>query len=73
MFKTLINELKRANDIREKELDLKILDQFDFQKKWKVWPKQEVMTPQMVVAPTYKQVSTSAQHPMAGNPFVEYK
>ena len=29
MFKTLINELKRYNDIREKELDLKILDRFD--------------------------------------------
>ena len=61
MFKTLINELKRANDIREKELDLKILDQFDFQKKWKVWPKQEVTT-QVVVAPTYEQVSTSSLH-----------
>ena len=65
MFKALIKELKRANDIREKELDLKILDQFDFQKKWKVWPKQEVMTPQVVVAPTYEQVSTSSlyKHP----------
>ena len=65
MFKTLINELKRANDIREKELDLKILDQFDFQKKWKVWPKQEVTTPQVVVSPTYEQVSTSSmmRHP----------
>ena len=36
MFKTLINEIKRHNDLREKELDLKILDQFDFQKKYKV-------------------------------------
>ena len=63
MFKTLINELKRANDIREKELDLKILDQFDFQKKWKVWPKQEVTT-QVVVAPTYEQTSSSG--PIAG-------
>ena len=64
MFKTLINELKRANDLKEKELDLKILDQFDFQKKWKVWPKQPV-TPQVVVAPTYEQVSTSSlyRHP----------
>ena len=35
MIKTLINELKRHNDLKEKELDLKILDQFDFQKKWK--------------------------------------
>ena len=64
MIKTLINELKRANDLKEKELDLKILDQFDFQKKWKVWPKQPV-TPQVVVAPTYEQVSTSSlyRHP----------
>ena len=49
MFKALIKELKRYNDIREKELDLKMLDQFDFQKKWKVWPKQEVTTPQVVI------------------------
>ena len=62
MFKTLIKELKRYNDLKEKELDLKILDQFDFQKKWKVWPKEPVTT-QVVVAPTYEQVSTSAQHP----------
>ena len=65
MFKTLINELKRYNDIKEKELDLKILDQFDFQKKWKVWPKQEDITPQVVVAPTYDQVPTPSKmsHP----------
>ena len=66
MIKTLINELKRANDLKEKELDLKILDQFDFQKKWKVWPKQPV-TPQVVVAPTYEQVSTSSLY---GHPWV---
>ena len=66
MFKTLINELKRYNDLKEKELDLKILYQFDFQKKWKVWPKQEVMTPQVVVAPTYEQVSTSSRPWVSG-------
>ncbi len=54
MFKKLINELKRYNDIKEKELDLKILDQFDFKKKWGVYPKQEVMPPQVVVSPTYE-------------------
>ena len=64
MFKTLINELKRYNDLKEKELDLKILGPFDYQEKWGVYPKQEVTT-QVVVAPTYEQVSTSSlyNHP----------
>ena len=62
MFKTLVNELKRYNDLKEKELDLKILDRFDFHTKYDVWPKTENTTPQVVVAPTYEQVSTSAQH-----------
>ena len=70
MLKKLVNELKRYNDLKEKELDLKILDQFDFQKKWKVWPKQEVMTPQVVVAPTYEQVSTSHISSSCKNPWV---
>ena len=65
MFKTLINELKRYNDLKEKELDLKILDRFDFHTKYKVWPKEPVTT-QVVVAPTYEQVSTSAAHPSGG-------
>ena len=64
MFKTLINELKRYNNLKEKELDLKILDRFDFHTKHKVWPKEPVTT-QVVVAPTYEQVSTSSlyKHP----------
>ena len=65
MFKTLLNELKRYNDLKEKELDLKILDRFDFHTKHKVWPKEPVTT-QVVVAPTYEQVSTSAQTPTRG-------
>ena len=62
MLKALINEIKRHNDLKEKELDLKILDQFDFQRKYKVWPKQEVTTPQVVVgtAPTYESHATSS-------------
>ena len=60
MFKTLVNELKRANDLKEKELDLKILDRFDFHTKYKVWPKTEDINTQVVVAPTYEQVSTSS-------------
>ena len=60
MFKTLINELKRYNDLKEKELDLKILDRFDFHTKYKVWPKTEDINTQVVVAPTYEQVSTSS-------------
>ena len=66
MFKTLINELKRYNDLKEKELDLKILDRFDFHTKYKVWPKTENINTQVVVAPTYEQVSTSAAHPSGG-------
>ena len=31
MFKTLINELKRYNDLKEKELDLRILGPFEYQ------------------------------------------
>ena len=66
MFSSLINELKRYNDLKEKELDLKILDRFDFHTKYKVWPKTENINTQVVVAPTYEQVSTSAQHPSGG-------
>ena len=65
-LKTIAAELKRANDLKEKELDLKILDRFDFHIKYDVWPKTEDKTTQVVVAPTYEQVSTSAQHPYAG-------
>ena len=65
MFKALIKELKRYNDLKEKELYLKILDRFDFHTKYKVWPKEPVTT-QVVVAPTYEQVSTSAQTPTRG-------
>ena len=68
MFKTLIKELKRYNDLKEKELDLKILSLWDYEQKWGVYPVQPVtpQAPQVVVAPTYEQVSTSAQHPYAG-------
>ena len=60
MIKALINEIKRHNDLREKELDLKILDIFAFHKKYGVWPKQEVTTPQVVVAPTHESHATSS-------------
>ena len=68
MFKALIKELKRHNDIKEKELDLKILSLWDFEQKWGVYPVQPVTSqvPQVVVAPTYEQVSTSAAHPSGG-------
>ena len=65
MFKTLIKELKRYNDLKEKELHLKILDRFVFHTKYKMWPKEPVTT-QVVVAPTYEQVATSAQTPTRG-------
>ena len=68
MFKTLIKELKRHNDLKEKELDLKILSLWDYEQKWGVYPVQPVtpQAPQVVVAPTYEQVSTSAAHPSEG-------
>ena len=65
MFKTLIKELKRYNDLKEKELDLKILDRFDFHTKYKVWPKEPVTT-QVVLQPTYEQVSTSSRPWVSG-------
>ena len=49
MFKALIKELKRYNDIKEKELDLKILGPFDYEKKWGVYPTQPLTTPHQVV------------------------
>ena len=67
MIKALINEIKRHNDLKEKELDLKILSLWDYEQKWGVYPVQPVTTqaPQVVVAPTYEQVSTSSinKHP----------
>ena len=65
MFKKLINEIKRHNDLKEKELDLKILDRFDFHTKYKVWPKEPVTT-QVVVQPTYEQSSTSSRPWVSG-------
>ncbi len=49
MFKTLIKEFKRYNDIKEKELDLKILSSFDYERKWGVYPTQPLTTPHQVV------------------------
>ena len=66
MFKALIKELKRYNDIKEKELDLKILDMFAFHTKYGVWPKQEVTTPQVVVAPTHENCATSSMMKYTG-------
>ena len=68
MIKALINEIKRHNDLREKELDLKILDRFDFHTKYKVWPKQEVTTPQVVVgtAQTHENHATSGMMKYTG-------
>ena len=60
MFKTLINEIKRHNDLKEKELDLKILDMFAFHTKYGVKKKKKVTTPQVVVAPTHESHATSS-------------
>ena len=72
MFKALINELKRYNDLKEKELDLRILGPFEYQEKWGVYPIQPVtsMVPQVVVQPTYEQVPTSHVSSSSKNPWV---
>ena len=48
MIKALINEIKRYNNLREKELDHKILDKFAFHTKYGVWPKDENINTQVV-------------------------
>ena len=61
LLKELVTELKRANDIKEKELDLKILGPFDYQEKWGVYPTQPITTtPHVVVAPTHESHATSS-------------
>ncbi len=62
LLRELVKEYKRANDIREKELDLKILGPFDYERKWGVYPIQPVtsMVPQVVVAPTHENHATSS-------------
>ena len=60
MCKTLIKELKRHNDLKEKELDLKILGPFDYERKWGVYPIQPITTPQVVVAPTHENHAASS-------------
>mgnify|MGYP001247957842 CR=1 FL=1 len=71
MFKTLINELKRYNDLKEKELDLKILGPFDYQEKWGVYPIQPVtsMVPQIVVQQPTEHVSSSCKNPWVSGYF----
>ena len=61
-LKKIANEFKRYNDLKEKELDFKILDRFAFHTKYKVWPKQEVTTPQVIVGTTqtYENYATSS-------------
>ena len=70
MLKKLINELTRYNDLKEKELDLKILGPFDYQEKWGVYPIQPVtsMVPQVVVQPT-EHVSSSSKNPWVSGYF----
>ena len=70
MFKTLINELKRYNDLKEKELDLKILDRFDFHKKYKVWPKNEdIINTQVVYHSTPQTHENHATSSMMRHPW----
>ena len=69
MIKALINEIKRYNDIREKELDLKILDRFDFHTKYKVWPKGENINTQVVyhsTPTTHENCATSSMMKYTG-------
>ena len=66
MFKTLIKELKRHNDIKEKELDLRILGPWEYEKKWGVYPVQPITTSTVVVAPACEHSATSG--PAGGLP-----
>ena len=69
MIKALIKELKRHNDLREKELDLKILDRFDFHTKYKVWPKRENISTQVVyhsTPQTHENCATSSMMKYTG-------
>ena len=61
-LKKIANEFKRYNDLKEKELDFKILDRFAFHKKYGVWQKEEVTTPQVIVGTTqtYENYATSS-------------
>ena len=59
LLRELVKEYKRANDIKEKELDLKILDSWQYEKKWGVYPTQPITTtPHVVVTPTHEKHAT---------------
>ena len=61
LLRELVKEYKRANDLKEKELDLKILDSFNYERKWGVYPTQPITTtPHVVVAPTHENHATSS-------------
>ena len=79
MFKILEKiqeEIKRANDLKEKELDLKILGPFTFQEKWGVLPNNPLELPSSEMV--FNTNSTSEDIPptsgisrSTGNPYLD--
>ena len=69
MLKALINEIKRHNDLKEKELDLKILDGFDFHTKYGVRPKKEDINTQVVYHGTPQTYESHAHSSLTRHPW----
>ena len=61
MFKALIRELKRANDLKEKELDLKILGPNDFEKNKSLEVEVEKLKSALVVKDLQKDLDHSEE------------
>ena len=70
-LKKIVNEFKRYNDIKEKELDLKILDRFDFKEKWGVIPTQPTTTPHQVIlySADNKEFTTRMNYSTSADPY----
>ena len=70
-LKKIANEFKRYNDLKEKELDLKILDRFDFKKKWGVSPTYPTTTPHQVIlySADNKEFTTRMNYSTSADPY----
>ena len=70
-LKKIANEFKRYNDIQEKKLDLKILDRFDFKKKWGVSPTYPTTTPHQVIlySADNKELTTKMNYSTSADPY----
>ena len=73
-LKIIAAELKRANDLKEKELDLKILGPNDFEKKWGqyvMWPVSSYSHP--IVIHSSESGNTPISGPAGGSPVGGWK